>query len=154
LIFKRKNKNPERKIIDATSEKKLEFGFTSEYEIQIILKQDSKWNKKFHLKCIFDTGADISFVPCRIKEKLKIPTEFKMPVKGISPSKDCKIIVDVGRLKFKIIDDTGSVSSAFDAWCGFYPFKKGPTLLGMKSVLDKIGFHQDPNDDKLILTVP
>ncbi len=141
----------EDRFKDVTPQKRKEFGNSSKYRINLIFKKNSDWEEEFPVKFKFDTGAFLSFAPKKLMEDFSIPTEFSMEVTGIHPEKKCRVLVKIGKMLFKILDDNELESDEFEAWFAFHPFEKGMHLLGMKSIIEEIEFHQDPKRKILIL---
>jgi hypothetical protein len=57
-------------------------------------------------------------------------------------------------MSFKIVDEQDQESVSISAWFAFYPFESGPRLLGMKELLEGVGFSKAIDNESLILSVP
>jgi hypothetical protein len=149
LIFKLKRVHPQPEFKGAGFPR--DFGLFSKFEIPIKFQGQDGWQSVSY-GFILDTGAYISYAPQSLLDILGLEQSFGGLVHGIL--QENKIKVKIARISFKIIDDQERESKPMNSWFAFYPFDSGPRLLGMKDLLEILGFSKKMNQDQLILSVP
>ena len=149
LIFKLKKvyPHPEFKGTDFPRD----FGLFSKFEIPIQFQGKDGW-QSISYSFVLDTGAYISYAPQSLLEILGLQHSFEGMVYGIL--QEHKISVKIAKVIFKIIDEQEHESKPITSWFAFYPFDSGPRLLGMKDLLEVLGFTKEISNDQIILSVP
>ena len=154
LVFKRKGYQPASEFWGDLSIQEFHntFGVSSTFIINLKLINPSK-NEENIYSFTFDSGAFISYAPDFILEDFEIGYSFEGFVRSAMPKDECKIKVRMAKLSFKILDDNDQESNEITAWFAFHPFDRGPFLLGMKDVIEKIGFIKKLDEGVLILQI-
>ena len=148
LVFKKRVYRPSPEFWGDFSRNEFRdhFGFSSTYLVNLEIKGNV-------YGFTFDTGAFISYAPDFLLEHMGTEPSFEGYVRGATPKEECKIKVKVAKLSFRIQDDMGKESTQLSAWFAFHPFDRGPFLLGMKDVIEKMGLIMEWDEEKLILQI-
>ena len=126
------------------------FGHSSRFISHLLFKDETTPFEVMY-KFVIDTGAFISYAPDFILDFLKIKPKFTGYIRGAAPQEECKIQVKIAKIPFKLIDDNNKESAELEGWFAFHSFDRGPYLLGMKDILEKVDILKKFDKDQLIL---
>lgn len=97
-------------------------------------KKDNDWTKI--TLGILDTGAPISVIPYDLwcDSDRDVLTNYEM--RGVVPKEECKVPVDVGKVKCIIVDKFGNTSKEFEICAYLVPTNLVPLIIGFKNLLE------------------
>ncbi len=109
-----------------------------------------EWDTLYY-DCIFDTGAEVSFVPDFIMKKCNYSSIYEGEMRGIVDTDECSVKVKLAWATIKLKDINGNESKEIRARVAFH---QTPTLflIGMKNIIEMLGMHKQFSSDDLILT--
>jgi len=154
LIFPfRKGRLREEIEKDLKNSFKLDFGEAFYPILKIRFKRsDGKWTEKL-FTLIFDTGASVTLLPPEMAEYLGLTNFVEHEMTGVVRKEECKLPVNLSKVKIRLEDDNGNKSTEFDIWIAISKIGDTPFLLGMKGIIDRFNITLDPLKNELQLTI-
>lgn len=99
-------------------------------------KKDNDWTKL--TLGILDTGAPISVIPYDLwcDSDIEVLTDYEM--RGVVPREECKVPVDIGKIKCILVDRFGNTSREFEIYAYLVPTNLVPLIIGFKDLLEDL----------------
>jgi len=86
---------------------------------------------------LLDTGAFISLVPYDIWQDMEVDILTTYEMRGVVPKKECKVNVDVGKIKCRIVDEFGNKSGEIETYTYLSRTNRVPLIIGFKGLLER-----------------
>ena len=104
---------------------------------QSSLRTRSQASDFFIRRAIVDTGAVVSLLPIAIWKQLDIKFVGYHTIKGIVKKQSCSLLVKIGFVETKLIDELKNETSVFTSLVYCADSNEVPVIFGLKDALDK-----------------
>ncbi len=113
---------------------------------------NENWTEKL-FTLIFDTGASITLLPTEMANYLGLIKFVEHEMTGVVRREECKLPVNMSRIRIRLEDDRGNVSPELEIWVAISRIEETPFLLGMRDIIDRFSITIDPLKKELQLTI-
>ena len=125
-----------REINKVLNTKIPEFGYFIRLKCGVQFKRkENDWTKL--ILGILDTGAPISVIPYDLWYDLDRNVLGDYEMRGIIPKEECKVSVDVGKVRCLLTDKFGNTSKEIEIYAYLAPTNRVPLIIGFKNLLEE-----------------
>jgi len=128
------------------------FGYSSRFKVPLRFKNASTklWDT-FLFDFIFDTGAEVSLAPEYLMTNYNYTPLCCGSIRGVIERGDCVAVTRLAWVSLKLVDIYNTESKEIYAKFSFCP-SSTIMIIGMKDLIENLGFHKEIRNGYLILT--